>query len=150
MKRVRDVRLVERRFSSARPLAALARACPEAGGIASYFGKVRREGVAALELQHYLPLTLPHMEVLADSAAERFRLDGIVVWHRVGRIPPGDAIVLAAAASRHRSDALSAVAYLMDHLKSAAWLWKRELRAGEWTWIEPRAEDHAALARWRD
>ena len=36
----------------------------------------------------------------------------------------------------------------MDHLKSAAWFWKREKRADGWHWIEPRAEDHADLARW--
>jgi molybdopterin synthase catalytic subunit len=37
----------------------------------------------------------------------------------------------------------------MDHLKSAAWFWKREKRAGAWHWIEPREQDHADLARWQ-
>ena len=41
----------------------------------------------------------------------------------------------------------------MDHLKSAAWFWKRERRGdganGAWHWIEPRGDDHAALARWK-
>jgi molybdopterin synthase catalytic subunit len=36
----------------------------------------------------------------------------------------------------------------MDHLKSAAWFWKREQRAGAWRWIEPRPDDYAALDRW--
>jgi molybdopterin synthase catalytic subunit len=36
----------------------------------------------------------------------------------------------------------------MDHLKSDSWFWKRERRAGEWHWIEPRQQDHADLARW--
>ena len=45
--------------------------------------------------------------------------------------------------------AIDAVDFAMDHLKSDAWFWKREKRAGAWHWIEPRAEDHADLARWK-
>lgn len=145
---MRDVRLLATGFSPAPPLAALARACPQSGGIASYVGTVRSEGVLALELQHYAPLTLASMEMLAASASERFGLEGVVVWHRIGRIRPAAPIVLAAAAARHRRQALDAVDYLMDHLKSAAWLWKRERRADGWHWIEPRPEDHEARARW--
>lgn len=146
---LRDVRLVTRAFSPTPPLRALTRACPDAGGVASFLGKVRREGVLALELQHYAPLTLPGMEALADRAADRFGLAGLVIWHRVGGLAPGAAIVLAAAAARHRGQALDAVGYVMDHLKCAAWLWKREQRADGWHWIAPRDADHAALSRWQ-
>lgn len=145
---MRDVRLLTQPLSPAPPLAALRRACPDAGGIASYLGTVRSRGVRALELQHYEPLTLPGMAALADRAAERFALAGVVVWHRSGRLRPGAPIVLAAAAAPHRREAHQAVEYLMDHLKAASWFWKREARADGWHWIEPRAEDHEALARW--
>lgn len=145
---MRDVRLLDRGFSPAPPLAALARACPGSGGIASYVGTVRGGGTLALELEHYAPLTLPGMEALADRALARFGLSGVVVWHRIGRLRPGAPIVLAAAAAPHRREALAATEFLMGHLKCAAWLWKRERRADGWHWIEPRAEDHAALARW--
>lgn len=144
-----DVRLLETGFSPAPPLAALARACPQAGGIASYVGTVRSTGVLALELQHYAPLTLAGLEALGDQAVARFGLEGVLVWHRVGHIRPAAPIVLAAAAARHRRQAIDAVDYMMDHLKCATWLWKRERRADGWHWIEPRPEDHAALARWR-
>ena len=145
---MQDVQLLERGFSPAPPLARLARACPDAGGIASYVGTVRTRGVLALELQGYAPLTLPGIEALADAAQSRFGLDGVVVWHRVGKLRPGAPIVLAAAAARHRREALDAVDFLMDHLKSAAWFWKRERRADGWHWIEPRPADYTARARW--
>jgi molybdopterin synthase catalytic subunit len=90
------------------------------------------------------------MEALAASAEARFALDGLVVIHRVGAMEPGENIVLVSAAARHRRDAIEAVDFCMDHLKSAAWFWKREKRAGEWHWIEPRPEDHSDLARWAD
>ena len=128
----------------------LSQATPQAGGIATFVGKVRATGgVEMLELTHYEPLTLPAMEALADRAEDRFNLVGLVMFHRIGGLHPGEPIVCVSAASRHRRDAIQAVDFCMDHLKSAAWFWKRELRGGEWHWIEPREEDHSDLARWK-
>ncbi len=145
-----DVRLLDRGMSVGEALAAFNAAHGEAGGIVSFLGKVRPDGgVKALELSHYEPLTLAGMRDLAEAARERFALDGALVWHRIGVMVPGEAIVLVATAARHRRSAFEAADYLMDHLKSAAWLWKREKRADGWHWIEPRAADHRDLARWK-
>ena len=127
----------------------LAAALPDAGGIASFVGQVRADGVEVLELTHYVPLTRPGMEALADQASKRFDPMGLVMIHRVGRLDPGEPIVCVAAAARHRRDAIEAADFMMDHLKSAAWFWKREKRADGWHWIEPRGQDHADLARWK-
>ena len=85
----------------------------------------------------------------ALATSERFALEGALVWHRVGMMSPGDPIVLVATAARHRRDAFAAAECLMDHLKSAAWLWKREKRADGWHWIEPREQDHRDRERWK-
>lgn len=146
-----DVRLLASGLSVGEALAAFNAAHAQAGGIVSFLGKVRPDGdVQALELSHYEPLTLPGMEDLAARARERFSLDGALVWHRVGVMVPGEAIVLVAAAARHRRHAFEAADFLMDHLKSAAWFWKREKRDGQWCWIEPRVEDHGDRARWEE
>ncbi len=145
-----DVRLLDKGLSVGEALSAFGSASEEAGGIASFVGKVRPGGdVQALELSHYEPLTLPGMCRLADTAMQRFSLGGLLIWHRVGVMTPGQAIVLVAAASQHRREAFEATDFCMDHLKSAAWFWKREKRGNEWHWIEPRAQDHGDLARWR-
>ena len=145
-----DVRLLDKGMSVGEALAAFNAAHEEAGGVVSFLGKVRPEGdVRALELTHYEPLTLPGMEKLADNAQTRFHLDGALVWHRTGVMTPGEAIVLVATAARHRRNAFEAADFLMDHLKSAAWFWKRERRDDGWHWIEPRGADHADLARWK-
>ncbi|HWK41613.1 MAG TPA: molybdenum cofactor biosynthesis protein MoaE [Croceibacterium sp.] len=147
---MKDVRLLETALAAETTLAQFGAAHPAAGGIASFLGKVRPDGgVEALELSHYDPLTLPGMDALADEALRRWPLDGVLIRHRVGVMAPGDPIVLVAAASRHRRAAIEAVDFTMDHLKSDAWFWKREKRAGIWSWIEPRGEDHADLARWK-
>lgn len=145
-----DVRLLDKGMSVGEALAAFNAAHGEAGGVVSFLGKVRPDGnVRALELTHYEPLTLPGMEDLAKTATSRFGLDGALVWHRIGVMTPGEAIVLVAAAARHRRDAFEAADYLMDHLKSSAWLWKRERRDDGWHWIGPRGQDHEDLARWQ-
>ena len=143
-----DARLIEADFDPAAALRAFAAAHPAAGAIASFVGKVRPEG--ALELTHYAPITLPGIEALLARTLERWPLDGLLAWHRIGRCEPGAPIVLVAAAARHRRAALEAVDCTMDHLKSAAWFWKRESSTDGWRWIEPTAADHAARERWND
>jgi molybdopterin synthase catalytic subunit len=144
-----DVRLLDATFDPAAELAAFSGAHESAGGIASFLGQVRAgEGVEALELRHYGPLTLPGMEQLAATAQSRWPLVGLLVIHRTGLMHPGDPIVLVAAAARHRRDAFAAAEFAMDHLKSESWFWKREKVDGGWRWVEPREQDFADLTRW--
>lgn len=145
-----DVRLLTDPFDAAYELAAFTTAHPQAGGIASFVGQVRVEGstVEALELRHYDPLTLPAMQDLAERTAARWVLEGLLIVHRSGEMAPGDPIVLVAAAARHRRDAFAAAEFVMDHLKSESWFWKREKVAGAWRWIEPRPVDYEDLSRW--
>jgi molybdopterin synthase catalytic subunit len=145
----KDVRLLAEPFVPGALVAAFTDAHPGLGGVCTFVGEVRGDdGVEALELSHYEPLTLPGMNELADQAFARFELMGILLAHRVGVMRPGEPIVLVSACARHRRPAIEAVDFAMDHLKSEAWFWKREKRDGEWSWIEPRAQDHADLRRW--
>lgn len=144
-----DVRLLYEPFAPGALIGPFTNAHPGLGGVCTFVGEVRGgEGVEALELTHYEPLTLPGMEELAQRACTRFDLIGLLIVHRVGMLHPGEPIVCVSGAALHRRAAIDAVDYCMDHLKSAAWFWKREKRAGVWHWIAPRSEDHAALARW--
>ena len=147
---MRDIRLLETMFMPGTLIGPFTQANPGLGGVCTFVGEVRGEtGVEALELQHYEPLTLSGMHDLADRAFGRFDLMGLLMVHRVGMMMPGEPIVFVSAAAKHRRDAIDAVDFCMDHLKSAAWFWKREKRADGWHWIEPRPEDHADLARWQ-
>ena len=146
---IADVRLVMETFDPAAELSRFTKTYPQAGGVVSFLGQVREgDGVEALELSHYEPLTLPGMMALGDDVLKRWTLDGLLILHRTGVMIPGDAIVLVAAAARHRRDAFAAADFAMDHLKSQSWFWKRERVGGAWKWIEPRAKDHQDLSRW--
>ena len=147
---MKDIRILHGELSPGNAMTAFSAAHPEAGGIVSFVGKVRPDNdVEELELRHYAPLTLKGMEELADATLGRWPLDGVLLHHRTGAMRPGDPIVLVAAAARHRRAAFEAADFAMDHLKSDAWFWKREKRGGEWRWIDPRAEDHVDLKRWK-
>lgn len=144
-----DVRLLTAPFNPGAFVGPFTNAHPGLGGVCTFVGEVRGGGgVEALELSHYEPLTLPGMQALAEMAVSRFGLMGMLMLHRVGKLYPGEPIVCVSAAAEHRRAAIDAVDFAMDHLKSDSWFWKRELRAGVWTWIEPREQDHADLTRW--
>lgn len=139
-------------FDTGAETQALLQACPEAGAVASFLGVVRSNAarpIAALTLEHYPGMTERAMEDIAAEAMARFELMGCTVIHRVGRLLPGAPIVLVLAAASHRQAALDATAYLIDWLKTAAPFWKKEeLADGAAQWVEARACDDEAAARW--
>jgi molybdopterin synthase catalytic subunit len=120
------------------------------GGVASFTGLVRGDGgLVELLLEQYPGMTHAALLRIAEDAAGRWPLAGITLIHRHGPLVPGERIVFVGTASRHRAAALESCAFLIDWLKTGAPFWKRERFAdGTVRWVEARAEDDAAAARW--
>ena len=119
------------------------------GAVATFTGLVRADdGVSVLELEHYPGVTERALEGLCAEAAARWSLAAATVVHRVGPMKPGERIVFVGTAAPHRAAALDACAYLIDRLKIDAPFWKRERRGDTAIWVEARAADDAAAARW--
>jgi len=122
------------------------------GAIASFVGLARDmnegSGVAAMTLEHYAGMTEKALAKLVDEANARWTLLDVTVIHRVGRLLPGDAIVLVAVAGQHRGEAFAACEFIMDYLKTQAPFWKKEETSDGERWVEARASDDAAAARW--
>lgn len=123
------------------------------GGIGCFVGTVRAgEGerrIAAMTLEHYPAMTQRALEEIAAEAGRRWELLGVTLIHRVGRLVPGERIVLVAAAATHRAAALEATTFLIDWLKTRAPFWKKEsLADGREEWVAARASDEAAASRW--
>jgi molybdopterin synthase catalytic subunit len=120
------------------------------GGVASFTGIVRGDdGLSELLLEHHPGMTLKMMQALARDTAARWDLLGVVLIHRHGALRPGEPIVFVATAAPHRGAALDACASLIDRLKTQAPFWKRETFAdGRSQWVEARASDDMAAARW--
>jgi len=149
------VLIQEAAFDLARETAALVGDRTDIGGLASFVGLCRADPgtagqpLAALVLEHYPGMTERAITRIAEQASARWPLAGCTVIHRIGRLPPGAPIVLVLTASAHRAAALEACGFLIDWLKTGAPFWKREEFAdGTTRWVEAKAADDAATARW--
>src|SRR3954449_12967553 len=123
------IRIQQADFDIAHEIAALTRGRSDVGAVVSFSGICRGdengEPIAALTLEHYPGMAEAEIKRHADEAMSRWPLSGLTVVHRVGRIAPGENIVLVLTASQHRQAAFHAAEFLMDYLKSNAPFWKR-------------------------
>jgi molybdopterin synthase catalytic subunit len=147
------VRVQEADFDVSRELDALTAGRKDVGAIASFVGLVRdaNDGsdVRGMTLEHYPGMTQKALEDICAEAATRWDLQDVVVIHRVGRLVPGDRIVLVGVASAHRGEAFAACEFVMDYLKTRAPFWKREETPEGSRWVEARESDDAAADRWK-
>ena len=147
------VRVQEADFDVGAELAALTVNRVDVGAVASFVGLVRDandgSAVRGLTLEHYPGMTEKALEDICAQAAARWQLQGMVVIHRVGRLVPGDRIVLVGVASGHRGEAFEACEFIMDYLKTRAPFWKREDTPQGARWVEARHSDDSAADRWK-
>ena len=122
------------------------------GAVVSFTGLVRdfneRPDVQALTLEHYPGMTERALQDIVDEAAQRWSLQGVRLIHRVGRLEPGDPIVLVAVASAHRRHAFEACDFIMDYLKTRAPFWKKEHTVSGQYWVAERETDLEDAKRW--
>ena len=146
------VRVQTEDFDVGAELAALRIGKSAIGAIANFIGIVRNVNndahVGALTLEHYPGMTEHAIEAICEQAAARWSLFDVTVIHRYGTLAPTDQIVLVATSSAHRGDALEACGFIMDFLKTRAPFWKKESTSLGERWVDARASDDDALARW--
>jgi molybdopterin synthase catalytic subunit len=139
-------------FDIAREIAKLTQGRTDVGAVVSFSGICRGDDdsarIAALTLEHYPGMAEEEIRRHVDEANARWPLQGVTVVHRVGRITPGENIVLVLTASQHREAAFQAAELLMDYLKTSAPFWKKEEGATGDGWVEAHDRDDQARARW--
>jgi molybdopterin synthase catalytic subunit len=146
------IRIQEADFEIAREIAALTSGRTDIGAVVTFSGICRGsesgEPIAALTLEHYPDMAEAEIGRHAAEAMARWPLTGLTIIHRVGRITPGENIVLVVTSSAHRQAAFEAAEFLMDYLKASAPFWKSEESTKGTSWIEARDHDDATAARW--
>ena len=147
------VRIQTEDFDAGRELAALRGGDRAVGAVAAFIGTVRDvnadASVASMTLEHYPGMTEKALAAIIDDAKSRWKIADALVIHRVGALKPADQIVLVAVTSAHRGDAFAACEFIIDFLKTRAPFWKKEDTPDGARWVEARASDDDAAARWR-
>ena len=131
----------------------------DTGAIVTFTGLVREfdshknnqtKAVKYLHLEHYSGMTEKSVETIVEEAMTRWPVLAVRVIHRVGKLNPGDQIVMVGISSGHRKDAFDAAEFIMDYLKSKAPFWKKQYTDQGSHWIESRETDVDAVGRWQD
>ena len=147
-----EIRVQQADFDLSLEVARLREGDGRVGAVVSFVGTVRElnEGAAVseMELEHYPGMTEKALEDIVAQARRRWALFGVTVLHRVGPLAPLDQIVLVACASAHRGEAFAACEFIMDYLKTDAPFWKKEQTPQGARWVDARASDDSAKARW--
>jgi molybdopterin synthase catalytic subunit len=146
------IRLQREAFDVAAEAAKLVGGRTDIGAVVTFTGICRADEngapIAALTLEHYPGMADAEIARHVEEACARWRLLGVTVIHRYGRIMPGEDIVLVATASSHRQAAFAAAEFLMDYLKTRAPFWKQVETAAGTAWVEASSADDEAAERW--
>jgi molybdopterin synthase catalytic subunit len=138
-------------FEPAELLQKLTQQSPQVGALASFIGVVRGvEGrrLEALHVEHYPGMTEAEIERIVSQASQRWPIDTVQVYHRVGRLALGERIVWVAVSAAHRGDSFAACEYIMDFLKTRATFWKKECFSDGEHWVEQRQSDLDKASDW--
>ena len=111
------------------------------GAMASFIGNMRdfNEGdeVSMMELEHYPAMTEKKLNDIVDQACQQWAIQNTLIIHRVGKILPGEPIMMVVVWSAHRAAAFDACRFLMEELKHRAPFWKKEqLSSGGSRWVD--------------
>lgn len=152
MSAVAEVRVQAEDFDAGAEQSRLVAGRSDIGALVSFVGRVRdhfgEQTITAMTLEHYPAMTESALAAIVTQARARWEIDPVLVVHRYGRLLPGDNIVLVIVGSSHRAAAFEACGFLVDYLKTRAPFWKKEETQAGAHWVEAKAEDDAAAARW--
>ena len=148
-----EIRVQMHDFDIGAETAKLSGARTDIGGVASFVGLVRGTAsgrpILSMTLEHYPGMTERAMVAIGIEATRRFDLQACTLIHRVGKLQPGETIVLVLAAAPHRQSALDGCAFLIDWLKTSAPFWKKEqFQDGSEAWVDARETDDLAKSKW--
>jgi molybdopterin synthase catalytic subunit len=110
------------------------------GAVATFIGVVRdtnlNRRVTHLEYEAYEPMALKALAQICQEADREWPGVRLAVHHRVGRLAIGEASIVIAAASAHRTAAFAACRYVIERVKQIVPIWKHEFFEGGEVWIE--------------
>jgi len=100
-----------------------------AGAVVDFWGIVRRledgHEIEGIDYEAHKAMAEHQMKVIADAAAETFRLNQVLLHHRIGFVPAGEASLFLRVRAQHRAAAFEASKWIVDELKKKVPIWKK-------------------------
>lgn len=114
---------------------------PTSGAISMFIGTTRNnfEGkeVVRLEYEAYAPMAEKEIKKICSQIRNKWSVEHIAVYHRLGLVPVTESSVIIAISSPHRKESLDAVHFAIDALKASVPIWKKEFyKEGPAEWKE--------------
>ncbi|MEZ4648411.1 MAG: molybdenum cofactor biosynthesis protein MoaE [Candidatus Eisenbacteria bacterium] len=78
----------------------------------------------AIEYEAHEQMAEHQLHLILDRIANRHPVSRVVLVHRIGVVPVGEASLLVRVLSPHRQEALTACAEIIDELKQDVPIWK--------------------------
>src|SRR5437870_10484499 len=93
----------------------------DAGAMVDFWGVVRRledgREIEGIEYEAHREMAEHQLKRIAEQATERFQLQLVIIYHRIGFIAVGEASLFVRIASLHREEAFRASQWIINELK---------------------------------
>ena len=116
-------------FLTEAPLKAPKRNATNVGALVDFWGVVRKledgREIEGIEYEAHREMAEHQLRLIAEQAAENFRLQVVLIHHRIGFIAVGAPSLFLRVTSLHREGAFRASQWIVDELKKKVPIWKK-------------------------
>lgn len=107
---------------------------PKTGGIITFIGTVRDDGMEALDLEVCEEVALSDLNTIAAGATSAYHLNSVDIIHRVGRMNISDIILLIVVGASHRQEGFVACSWILEEIKRYVPIWKKDIGLDGESW----------------
>ncbi|MCX7601573.1 MAG: molybdenum cofactor biosynthesis protein MoaE [Meiothermus sp.] len=115
------------------------------GAVTSFLGTTRSpnrgRAVTHLEYEAYPGMAEKVMRQIIAEMREHWVLGRVALWHRLGRVMPGEGSILIVVSAPHRPEAFEACRYAIERVKQILPVWKKEYLPDGSYWVEGHAPE---------
>jgi molybdopterin synthase catalytic subunit len=105
----------------------------EHGAVLDFFGVVRENEqeaiISGLEYEAFVEMAEAELGRISEEVAQKFSLGSVIVHHRIGFVPAGQASLFVRVSAHHRGAAFAGSQHLVELLKSRVPIWKHPIPA---------------------
>jgi len=110
------------------------------GSIISFIGKVRelrdKQKIQNIEIEFYKNMAFFQAKKSLKNLEKKIPVDDYLIFHRYGKLFPGENIILVLVASQHRKEGFEFTQEVILYFKQKITFWKKEIFQHNSKWVE--------------